>query len=176
MNKINLAILLLLCFAKIGFSQPTDNAPSMTEEEKYAWRIRQAVLFDVYIPKDVNEVLLELNKKMDAPSKAKFAALTEEEASSKLFFSLGRWMTHNWSLFEGSRLSKYLQDMGIHHPDNMVRFLITVYHRSLNKKPLEVKQLIQSFQALEAQEKQKRLGKGTILHEEKKKTEKPKGN
>jgi hypothetical protein len=54
-----------------------------------------------------------------------------------------------------------------------VRFFIIVYHRSLTKHPLEVKELVKRFQEKEAEEKKKRMEKGTILHEEKKKVEKP---
>ena len=139
------------------------------EIQKYKWRLRQEILYGTYIPKDVNEVFMELNKKIDESSKNKFKALPEEEAASKLFFSLGRWMTHNWGLYEGSRLSKYLQDTGIHHPDDMVRFMIIAYHRSLNRKPLEIKELIQQFIQKEELEKQQRRQEGTILFEEIKK-------
>jgi hypothetical protein len=144
-------------------------------QDKYEWRIRQEVLYGVYIPKDVNEVLLQMNKLVDEPSKAKFKQLTEEEATHKLFFSLGRWMTHNWGLYEGSRLSVHLQSLGIHHPDDMVRFLVMIFHRSLNRKPLEIKALIKFYQEKNEQNKQERLRKGTILHEEKRKATKPAG-
>ncbi len=173
MNKLSIISLFLFCFANALYSQ-TDSVEHRSEKEKYEWRLRQEVLYGTYIPKDVNEVLLELNKKIDSPSKAKFATLTETEAVTKLFFSLGRWMTHNWGLYEGSRLSKYIQDLGIHHPDDMVRFFIIIYHRSLTKQPLEVKALIAQIQEKEAAEKQERLKNGTILHEEKKKIDKPK--
>ncbi|MBI1223654.1 MAG: hypothetical protein GC192_00325 [Bacteroidetes bacterium] len=175
MNKLVIVLLLIFCSAASVQSQ-TDTIPGRTESEKYEWRLRQSVLYGTYIPKDVNEVILELNKKIDAKSKAKFSNVTEDEAATKLFFSLGRWMTHNWSLYEGSRLSKYMQDLGIHHPDDMVRFFIIVYHRSLTKQPLEVKQLVQKFTEKEEEEKRKRLEKGTILHEEKKKVDKPVNN
>ncbi len=173
MNKLGLLFFLSFCFATGAHAQ-VDTTKERSETEKYAWRLRQEVLYGTYIPKDVNEVILELNKKIDAPSKAKFGAVTEDEAATRLFFSLGRWMTHNWSLYEGSRLSKYLQDMGIHHPDNMVRFLITIYHRSLTKKPLDVKELVKKFHEIEEAEKRKRLEGSTILHEETKQIEKPK--
>ena len=175
MNKLTIIILFFFCFTVVTQAQ-TDTTHQRSESEKYEWRLRQEVLYGTYIPKDVNEVLLELNKKIDSPSKAKFAALTETEAVTKLFFSLGRWMTHNWSLFEGSRLSKFMQDLGIHHPDDMVRFFIITYHRSLTKRPLEVKELVKQIQEKEEKEKQERLKKGTILYEEKKKVEKPNGN
>ncbi|MCF8244790.1 MAG: hypothetical protein K9J37_09815 [Saprospiraceae bacterium] len=172
MNKLTLIFFVLFCFANALQSQ-NDTIPGRSETEKYNWRLRQSVLYGTYIPKDVNEVMLELNKKIDAKSKAKLAAVSEDEAATKLFFSLGRWMTHNWSLFEGSRLSKYMQDLGIHHPDDMVRFFIIVYHRSLTKQPMEVKELVVKFNDKEEAEKQERLKNGTILHEEKKKLDKP---
>ncbi len=172
MNKLAVLSLILFCFANAMQAQ-VDTLHERSETEKYEWRLRQEVLYGTYIPKDVNEVLMELSKKIDAPSKAKFAAVSEDEAVSKLFFSLGRWMTHNWSLFEGSRLSKYMQELGIHHPDDMVRFFIITYHRSLTKQPLEIKALVAKFEEKEAEERRKRLEKGTILHEEKKKLEKP---
>lgn len=142
-------------------------------QEKYEWRLSQEVLYGVYIPKDVNEVFLELNKKMDEPSKNKFKNLNEEAAAKKIFFSLGRWMTHNWGLYEGSRLSKYMQDMGVHHPDDMVRFFIIAYHRNLNRKPLEIKELLQQIQEKEKLEKQKRIESGTIIYGEKRKLKQP---
>ncbi len=172
MNKLAFAIFFVFSFSATLTAQ-SDTTKLRSEEEKYAWRLRQEVLYGTYIPKDVNEVILELNKKIDAKSKAKLVAVTEDEAATKLFFSLGRWMTHNWSLFEGSRLSKYMKDAGIHHPDNMVRFFIIVYHRSLSKKPLEVKELFAKYTAIEEEEKKKRMEGGTILHQEKKKVDKP---
>lgn len=173
MNKLSIIFLSIFCFANAVQAQ-VDTTKQRSEEEKYAWRLRQEVLYGTYIPKDVNEVILELNKKIDAQSKSKFGAVTEDEAATKLFFSLGRWMTHNWSLYEGSRLSKYMQDLGIHHPDDMVKFFIIVYHRSLTKHPLEVKELVAKFVEKEETEKKERLEGGTILHQEKKKVEKPK--
>jgi hypothetical protein len=162
MNKLVFIFFFIICIGNKLQAQ-VDTTKQRSEAEKYAWRLRQEVLYGTYIPKDVNEVILELNKKIDPQSKAKFANVTEDEAASKLFFSLGRWMTHNWSLYEGSRLSKYMKDMGIHHPDDMVRFFIVIYHRSLTKKPLEVKALVAKFAEKEAEEKKKRLEGGTIL-------------
>ncbi len=154
-------LLLLLIVANCCMAQATD-----PYEEKYQWRLKQEVLYGVYIPKDVNEVFLELNKKMDEPSKAMFKAMNESEATSKLLFS---WLTHNWSLYDGSRLSKYLNGLGIFDPEDMAGFLIIAYHRSLNKKPLEIKELIKIFQEKEQQRKQERMKRGKVIFE---KTEK----
>ncbi|MFQ5445551.1 MAG: DUF6794 domain-containing protein [Saprospiraceae bacterium] len=137
-------------------------------EQKFQWRIQQERLNGVYIPRDLNDALLTLNRLIDKPSKKKFLSISEEEAAHKLFFSLGRWMTHNWSFYDGSRLSVYLQKMGIYDPGDMSRFLIILLHRSLNKQPLEVKSLAERFEKQEELRKKERLLKGTIIYEEKK--------
>jgi len=142
-------------------------------EQKYEWRIQQETLYGVYIPKDVNEALLELNRLIDQPSKKKFLTLTENEAAHKLFFSLGRWMSYNWRFYDGSRLSVYLQKMGIHDPEDMSRFVIILYHRSLAKDPLDVKLLAQQFTQSEELHKKERLLRGTIIYEEKRKINPP---
>ncbi len=168
----HLALILALILPAFLFSQEVEENLS---DPGYEWRIRQEILFNVYIPKDVNEAFAQLNKLIDADSKATFKVQPEDEAAKKLFFSFGRWMTYNWSLYEGSRLSVHLQSLGIHHPDDMARFLIISYHRSLNRKPLEIKTLIQQFQEKAELEKQERLKKGTILKEEKRKVAAPPG-
>lgn len=149
------------------FGQQQDDV----EEAKYEWRIRQQVLYGVYIPKDLNDALLQLHKLTDPQAKAKFKAMDEDDAVRKLFFSFGRWMTHNWSLYEGSRLSVALQQMGIHHPDDMVRVIIRLFHRSLNGKPLEIEALLKQVKENEEKRKQERLKKGKILYQETRKVD-----
>ena len=169
MNKKSGLIYLLMFLPFLAFAQ--DNKDPY--QEKYEWRIRQEVLYGVYIPKDVNEALLQLNRLTDEPSKNKFKSMGEEEAVSKLFFSLGRWMSHNWGFNEGSRLTVNLRSMGIYSPDDMSRFLMTLFHRSLNKKPLELKETLKIFQEKSEAERQERLNQGTILHEETRQRPKP---
>ncbi|GIV32138.1 MAG: hypothetical protein KatS3mg030_440 [Saprospiraceae bacterium] len=161
-----LSILLVWLVSLPVGAQQTDS-----EEAKYEWRIRQEVLYGVYIPRDLNDALVQLHKLTDAASKAKFKAMSEDDAVHKLFFSLGRWMTHNWSLYEGSRLSVSLQQMGIHHPDDMVRVMIRLFHRSLNGKPLEIEALLKQVKEEEEKRKQERLKKGQILYQETRKVD-----
>lgn len=170
MNKLAITAFLFFLLPHICEAQEKDQY-----DKKYDWRIRQEVLYGVYIPKDVGEAILQLNKLTDEESKNKFKAIPEEQVTEKLFFSLGRWITHNWGLFEGSRLSVYMQGIGVHHPDDMARFIITAYHRSLNKKPLEIKQLIEFYQEKAKKRKEERMKRGTILHEETRQREKPEG-
>jgi len=143
--------------------------PPATEGEYEAaleWRTRQEVLNGVYIPKDLGEVFSELNRLTDAESKQQFKSVSEDKAAHKLHFSLGRWMIHNWGFYGGSRLSVYLEKLGLTYPDDMARFLIISYHRYLNKEDLQVKEQVEYFKEKRKQEHLEGLQEGEILHEE----------
>lgn len=169
MNHTILILLLLI----MGIRNACNAQEKDPYEEKYEWRIRQEVLYNVYIPADVNDAILQLNKLIDEESKGKYRQLPEEEITRKLFFSLGRWITYNWSLYDGSRLSVYMRELGIFQPDDMAGFIMIAFHRSLNKKPLKIRELVTYYQEKEKKEKEERLKKGTILFEEKRQLEKP---
>lgn len=135
-------------------------------EKEYQKRIQKEFLNGVYIPKDLADCFVQLNRLTDDASKTKFKNMPEEDAARKLHFSLGRWIIYNWGFYEGSRLSFYLTNLGIGHPDDMAQFIIIAYHRNLNKNKLKVKELIDHYQAKREAEKKKRLQEGEIIHEE----------
>ena len=138
----------------------------MTAEERYEWRLKQEKLYGIYIPRDLTDAFVELNKRIDAESKAKFKNAPEDLVAKKLHFSLGRWMMVNWGFYEGSRLTAFLNKLDIHHPDDMARFLIITFHRSINRTPLEVKSLVEDLKVKRSELEQDRLLQGEILHQE----------
>lgn len=164
---------LLLFFISLFTNDLTAQKPPTNDEEfekAYKRRIRQEQLYGVYIPKDLTEVFIELNRKIDTESKAKFKALPENEAERKLYFSLGRWIIHNWGFYGGSRLSEYMnKQFNIHHPEKMASFIIIAYHRNLRRTPLEIKQLVTHFAEKKAKEEEARKKRGTVIYEETKK-------
>lgn len=109
-------------------------------EKEFQERIKKAEINGVYIPKDLVDALDQLDKLIGDESKAKFKTHTEEEAVHKLYFSLGRWIWTNWSLLDGSRLSEFFREYGIHHPEDIAVVIIRSYHRRLNGKELNLKQ------------------------------------
>lgn len=167
--RFYLSILIIIGTAGIGFSQEKEDP----YQKKYEWRIRQEVLYGVYIPKDVNEALILLNRLTDEASKTKLKGMSESEVVNKLFFSFGRWISYNWGFRDGSRLSVNLRGMGIFSPDDMTRFMMILYHRSLKKQPLDIKTLLQSIHEKQEKLKQQRLENGTIIHEETRPRKKP---
>ncbi len=149
-----------------------DPKPVSTEEEfekKYQKRIKKERLHGVYIPKDLADAFVQLNILVDKSSQTKFKNMAEKDAAKKLHFSFGRWLTHNWGLYGGSRYSHYLKGLGIHHPEDMASFTITMYHRYLNKQKLNVKTYLEDFKAKKEAAKKEKLKKGKILESFKRK-------
>jgi len=143
--------------------------PPETKEEfekAYQRRIRQETLYEVYIPKDLTEAFTELNRLIDDESKESFKAMPEDAAVDLLFFSFGRWITHNWGFYGGSRLSHYIKQLGVTHPEDMSEFVVRSYHRNLNRSPLDVKILVEDIQARRQSIIDAKKQQGTILYEE----------
>jgi hypothetical protein len=136
-------IALFVAFAALSEVCAQEPTSTLEEyEERYARRIRQTYLNEVYIPEDLGDAIVQFNKLISPESKQKFKAMSEADAATKLHFSFGRWIIINWGFYEGSRFSHYLKQLGLSHPDDMARFVVVCYHRNLNKKPLEPKVLI----------------------------------
>lgn len=153
MKYFFLSLVGLLTITSTAFGQKND------AEKQYQQRIKKESINGVYIPADLAECFIELNKKISSESKAKFKAMDEAEASKKLHFSLGRWIWYNWSFYEGSRLSVYMNKVGVNHPEDMAQVILITYHRYLNKKPLEVKALATMIRAARDKQREERKKK-----------------
>ena len=169
-TKLNLFFLLILTPLFLFSQKPPANEDEF--EKNYQKRIKQEYIFGVYIPKDLGDAFIQLNRLVDKDSKDKFKKMPEQQASEKLFFSLGRWITYNWGFYEGSRLSHSIKELGISYPDDMARFIIITYHRNLNRQKLDIKDLIDQFEASRLKEDEERKRKGTVIHEETRKRSK----
>lgn len=136
-------------------------------EIAYQKRIRKSRIDGVYIPKDLYDTFTQFDRLMGPETQQQFKVLPEEQAGKK--FHLIMWICNNWGLYEGSRLSHYLREMGISHPEAQAHFLITAYHRKLNKKDLGLKETVQFYKEKNEAKKKKELENETILFEEKRK-------
>jgi len=162
MNTLILLIFqisLVCCFSySIAFSQVIGE--EVYSPEPYEKRVKMTHLNGVYIPKDIRDAMSELDQKIEPKARESFARYTEEEAASKAFLSFGRWMSVNWGLEEGSRLTQYFRDQKLGKVDDMIRVLMVSYHRHIHSKELETEQLIayyQSIRKLEYEALMKRL-------------------
>lgn len=132
-------------------------------ELEYAERISKSTINGRYIPKDLDEAMIELDKLVDLVGKAKFKAQAEDRAVRNIHFSFGKWMIVNWGFYEGSRLSHFLRGRGITHPDDMASTLMRCYHRHLNKRPLEFEALAIACAEKRKEDIEKRLRQGQII-------------
>ncbi len=87
---------------------------------------------DIYIPKDLGECFVELDKLLKDVDKKEMQTLPKREDMIKYHMGLGMWMRNNWGLWGGSRLQKYFADRKINHPDNMSSVVLYFYHDWLN--------------------------------------------
>lgn len=101
----------------------------------------------VYIPEHLEDCFKTLNKIYTDSVKLEISKLQEDEYSSgNHLFGIGLWMRNNWQLWGGSRLSKYFNQIGIYHPDDMSGIILNSYHRYLNKKEIRLDEQIKFYQ------------------------------
>lgn len=167
----------MMCLLAIPCSLPAQNqGPPASEaelEEAYEWRVRQEVLYGVYIPADLGEAFVQLNRLSSAEDRAAFKQLSEEEAMTVPFFGLGRWISYNWGFYGGSRFAAYLKQLGLHHPEDMTRFTLLMYHRHLHERPLEPKPVVEALLEKRAAAEQNRKLEGEVLFEETRRRPRP---
>jgi hypothetical protein len=143
--------------------------PPSTEaefEKQYEERIRKDKLNGVYIPKNLDDALLSLDKLITPESQQKIKALPEDSVCSFLHYRLGQWIILNWGFYGGSRLSHYLRSAGVTFPDDMADFILLAYHRKLNGKPVVIRELAPAFREKRKKEWEQEKKKGTVIKEE----------
>lgn len=110
------------------------------------WRTEDGVRFTTdtlrgtYIPKDLNDCFKQIDSFWTDSIKNEIRTWTEDEFSGRVHMGFGMWMRNNWQLWGGSRLSKYFNEMGIYHPDDMSGIILTSYHRRLTGKKIELEE------------------------------------
>ena len=139
MKFLYLFILLLLSFTLFGQTQRKLNTPTDT---LYQNNIKKSRLYGTYIPRDIEDALNQLMKLTTDEARAKLKLTDEETVARKLHFGLGRWMEYNWNFVEGSRFSHFLREQGLYHHDDMVKFMLVIFHRKVNGNLLNTEQLM----------------------------------
>ena len=103
---------------------------------------RAKKLNTIYIPVDIYESHKELDQKITDDFRIQLKYWKEQEAVNKTKHSLGLVLRHDWQLWNGSRLSKYFNSVGIFNANDMSEIIIKTYHRYLNDKPLLIAELV----------------------------------
>jgi len=111
----------------------------------YRLNIKMSHIHDVYIPQSLLDAFDRLNELSPPASIEKFKMADEDLVCRKLHYGLGKWMIVNWNFYDGSRFSHYLKRKGLLHPDDKAQFVLRTYHRFLNEKDLNEKEIIDEF-------------------------------
>lgn len=101
---------------------------------EYQLRIEMDSINGVYIPKDIEDCCVQLDKILSDKDKEYIKGLPKKDDTIDLHFSLGMWIRNNWGLWEGSRLQIYFLKKRINHPDDMSGKILEAYYDWLNKK------------------------------------------
>lgn len=115
----------------------------IAQEEKI--RFTTDTLRGVYIPNDIEDSFRQINTFWADSTKTKLMKLTEDEFSGRLHMGFGMWMRNNWQLWGGSRLSKYFNEKGINHPDDMSGIILNSYYRHLKNQEIKLDEQIQYY-------------------------------
>jgi hypothetical protein len=97
------------------------------KSEELKKRIVAETIGERYIPKDLGEAFLELDKELPEIDRKEMAALKTRKDMLAYHHGLGTWLRNNWGLWSGSRLQKYFTDKGIGHPDDMSSIVLFYY-------------------------------------------------
>ena len=96
MSGITLFLLLTFLCSSFGLL----SAQTAEEyEANYAKRIKEEVLYGVYIPADLDDAHNELTRLADPQGLAAFKSSPEDSIRRKLHFGFGRWIMLNWALY-----------------------------------------------------------------------------
>lgn len=174
MNKLRIAVLTVGMYLIIALSlsgqPPADNMEQY--QKQYNERILLTHIHGIYIPENLEDAFRELEAKTPEASLKSYREAPEDKVVDKLYYSLGRWIVYNWGFYEGSRMSHYLRQKGVYHPEDAARVIMRSWHRHLNEKPIDLDSQIKMIQEKVAQEEALRMKEGTIIQSERK----PAGN
>lgn len=93
--------------------------------------------FGVYVPDDLDGAFKELSRMLHPKLVEKIKSGTENDLG-QYHHGLGRWIRNNWALWEGDRLSKWFNEKGIHHPDDMSSIILHSFWRHIHSQPIEL--------------------------------------
>jgi hypothetical protein len=145
---------ILIAFKKTLLGESYDEneilRPYQAIENKWAKedsvRFTTDSLRGIYIPKDLEDCFKQIDSFWNDSTKIKIKQLTEDEFSGRLHRGFGMWMRNNWQLWGGSRLSKYFNERGVYHPDDMSGIILDSYHRYLTGKEIKLEEQIKFYQ------------------------------
>lgn len=100
--------------------------------EQHAKNMVAETINGIYIPKDMGECFVELDKMLSEINKKEMKEQPDRDGMIEYHFFFGMHLRNSWGLWGGSRLQKYFTERGIDHPDSMSGIILEHYHDWLN--------------------------------------------
>lgn len=97
-------------------------------------RMTAETIQGVYIPRNLGECFIELDKRLSEIDKNEMRALPKRDDMIQYHLGLGTWMRNTWGLWGGSRLFKYFHDKGVKDPEDMSSLVLFYYYDWLTDK------------------------------------------
>lgn len=104
----------------------------MKKKEAYKKRIVADSINGLYIPKNLEECFLELDKLLKPKDIKTFKNIKDRSETIDYHHGFGTWLRNNWGLWGGSRLQQYFFKKGLNHPDDMSMVILEFYYDWLN--------------------------------------------
>lgn len=139
---LNLILIFILANQDL---QAQDKKSKKEQKQMYLENIKKDSIDGVYIPIDLNDCFKQIDGFWADSIKSQVRSMSEDEFTANAHFGIGMWMRNNWKLWGGSRLSKYFNDLGVFHPDDMSGIILTSYHRYLLGRDVKLEEQISYY-------------------------------
>ncbi len=161
---------LILILSITGFTESWAQSKAEMDSLRLA-NMDKEEINGMYIPANMSEAFRELINLSSESSLDKLKEAPEEVAATKLHLGLGKWIAAKWNFYEGSRFTKYLNEMGVSFPDDMIQFTIVSFHRFLNQRDLALEERAGAYQRKRQLEHEDRLKSARTISKRKRKKE-----
>jgi len=105
------------------------------------WRIKRDSLDGVYIPKDLKDTFVELDKLLTQNNRDEFRTALP----TTYHMGLGTTLRNRWGLWTNSRLREYFLDLGVTHPDDMSSIILDGYYNYLNGDEIDLERQLSRY-------------------------------
>jgi hypothetical protein len=99
-----------------------------------------------YEPKNLDEAISQLDILFSDKDKEEIFDMTEMEYTTNSHFSTGLWIRNNWGWWSDQDLTKYFNELGIYHPDDMSGIILSCYYRHLHSQDYKLDNLVKHYQ------------------------------